>query len=157
MSYSVLNLRTPPFLQFRVPAVPVAQPRPRAVMRGNHAGMAPPPNKHPIHDFRASVRQALAIHYRGRPLDGPLEMWLVFVMPRPQRLIWKTRPMPREWYSAAKNDWDNLGKGVSDAMNGLLYRDDGQLADVHVKRVIAAGDEQPHVEITVELLEEMTT
>lgn len=31
-----------------------------------------------------------------------------------------------------KPDWDNLGKIVSDALNGLLYKDDKQLWDVRI-------------------------
>jgi Holliday junction resolvase RusA-like endonuclease len=105
---------------------------------------------HPIHDFKASVRHAFMDAYDdGAPMQGALTMLMVFVMPRPQAKIWKTRPMPREPYTASMNDWDNLGKGVSDALLGLAYRDDGQLSDVTVSRRIAAGDEMPHVEVEI--------
>ena len=138
-------------IAFNVPAVPVAQPRPRAFVVGGSGRMADVPSKHPIHDFKASVRVTFAAVYQGPPLEGPLAMTCVFVMPRPRNLIWKTKPMPRVPYTVSKNDWDNLGKGVSDALNGVAYRDDGQLWDVRVQRWIAAGDEAPHVEICLEV------
>jgi len=61
-------------VQFNVPAVPVAQPRPRAFVVGGSARMAGVPTKHPIHDFKASVRAAFAAVYQGPPLEGPLAM-----------------------------------------------------------------------------------
>jgi Holliday junction resolvase RusA-like endonuclease len=87
--------------------------------------------------------------YHGPPLDCPLTMRLVFIMPRPASKVWKTRPMHREPYTAKKNDWDNLGKGVSDALNKLLYTDDGLLCQVTVERWIASGAEQPHCQVTI--------
>lgn len=139
-------------IRFTVPAVPVAQPRPRAVSFGGKARMANSPSKHPVHGFRATVALAAQQVHRGPPLDCPLAMRMVFVMPRPTSKVWKTKPMPREPYAVKKNDWDNLGKAVCDALNGVLYADDGLLAKVQVERVIAAGDEQPHVEIELQSL-----
>lgn len=140
--------------RFTVPAVPVAQPRPRAVTGGDgKARMANSDSRHAIHSFKATCRHAAMQAYSGPPLDCPLRMSLVFVMPRPDRLRWKSRPMPREPYCAKNKDWDNLGKAVSDALNELIYTDDGLLAFVTVEKCYAAGDEQPHVEVTIEPLE----
>ena len=134
-----------------IPAVPVAQPRPRAVQGGNgKARMAGPHNNHPVHAFRATVAHAWREVHTGAPLEGPLTLRAVFVMPRPGRLVWKTRPMPREPYTSSRNDWDNLGKSVCDALNGVAWRDDGQIVRATVERWYAAGDESPHVELTVD-------
>ena len=57
--------------------------------------------------------------------------------------------MKRYRYTAKKNDWDNLGKAVSDALNGLAYRDDGQIWACHVERWVASGDEQPHCRLAI--------
>lgn len=141
-------------IEFTVPAVPVAQPRPRAVSMNGKARMAGPPKSHAVHSYRATVAQTFAAERPGMaPLDGPLVVRMLFVMPRPGRLRWKTRPMPREPYTAAKNDWDNLGKSTCDALNQIAWRDDGQIVRAEVERWIAAGDEQPHVEIVIESLE----
>jgi len=134
-------------LTFTVNAVPIAQPRPKAVRVGERAGMADVPSKHPVHDFKASVRKAFCDVYQGFPIQSGIVMTIDFVMPRPKNKIWKTRPMPREPYTAKKNDWDNLGKAVCDALNGLAYQDDGLIWDCHVRRFVASGDEAPHVEI----------
>ena len=133
-----------------VPAMPVAQPRPRAVSAGKHARMANVSARHPIHDFKASVRLAWRERYGdGPPLSGRVTIACVFVMPRTKAMTWKTKPMPRVPYIARKNDWDNLGKAVSDALNGVAYEDDGQIWQAHVERWYASGEEAPHVKITI--------
>jgi len=136
-------------MQFHVPAVPVAQPRPRAVSIAGQARVHGPPKSHAIHDFRATVRLAAEQAYSGPPLEGPIRLGLVFVLPRPKAMRWKKRPTPRAWH-AKKPDWDNLAKAVCDAVNGTLWVDDAQVCAVAVECWIAAGDEQPHVEVSVE-------
>lgn len=131
-----------------VPAVPVAQPRPRATIRGHHAAVYSPA-KHPVEAFKATVRMA-AHSTLGPfvPLDGPLSVDIVFVFPRPKNRIWKTKPMPRERHTK-KPDRDNCDKGVLDALSGLLWIDDCQVCAGSIEKWIASGDEQPHVTITV--------
>lgn len=104
---------------------------------------------HPVQSFKASVRMAAREAYDGAPLSVPLSMQLVFVMPRPEKFRWKSRPMPRFPFVNKNKDWDNLGKSVSDALNEILYVDDGLLWRVVIEKVFAAGDEQPHVEVTI--------
>lgn len=142
-------------IRFTVPAVPVPQPRQRhrIVSAGTRLYTSNyTPSKHPVNAFKAAVQQAFAAAYKGPPLEGPLEMSMVCIFPRPKAKIWKSKPMPREPYVANRADWDNVGKAVSDALNGLAWRDDGQLVDVHVQRWIAAGDEQPHVEVVIQMV-----
>ena len=134
-------------ISFFVPSVPVAQPRQRQRVIKQKDGKVfatnYTPAKHPVQQFKAVIQMALREVYDGPPWDCPIGMTILFVMPRPSSKTWKTKAMPREWYSAKKNDWDNLGKAVCDALNGLLYQDDGLICSVTVKRVIASGDEQP--------------
>jgi Holliday junction resolvase RusA-like endonuclease len=105
--------------------------------------------KHPVNVFKAAVALAAESAYRGPVLDCPLSMRIVFVFPRPSSKVWKKRPMPREPYATKKNDWDNCGKSVCDALNRRLFADDGLLVSVTVERWIASGDEQPHCHITI--------
>lgn len=91
--------------------------------------------------------------YQGAPLAGPLRCDLVFVMPRPKGLIWKTKAMPRLFH-ASKPDRDNLDKAVMDALKGLAWNDDAQVCQGSIEKWIAAGDEQPHVVIRIAELSE---
>lgn len=143
-------------IQFIVPAVPVAQPRPRATAFGGHArvhevthtGKGPTRKPHPIAAFKAAVMHAAQDAYSGPPLDGPLRMDVVFVMPRPKVKVWKTKPMPR-YRHTGKPDRDNLDKAVMDALKGLVWVDDSQVCDGRIQKFVASGYEQPHVEVRI--------
>ena len=37
----------------------------------------------------------------------------------------------------SKPDWDNVGKVVCDALNGIAYRDDSQIVDASVHKIFA--------------------
>ncbi len=145
-----------------VPSVPVAKPRDRAVRFGTSARVHPVTHiktadgtrkRHPITSFMATVRMAAKDNYSGPPLEGPVRVDCLWLLPRPQRLIWKKRKMPRLPHSK-KPDRDNLDKSVLDALNGLIWRDDAQVYDGRLTKMYAAGDEQPHVEITVTQLKD---
>lgn len=45
-----------------------------------------------------------------------------------------------------KPDWDNIGKAVADALNGIAYHDDAQIAEGTVRK--AYGDE-PRLEVEI--------
>jgi len=134
-------------IEFVVPCVPVAKPRPRASQAGGFTRIYTPTGG-AIGQFIASVRLAATDAYTGPPLQDPLRVDCEFVFPRPKGKIWKTKPMPREW-KASKPDRDNLDKAVLDALNGLIWRDDSQVVDGRITKQIAAGDEQPHVKIWI--------
>lgn len=147
-------------VEFRVPAVPIAQPRQRhRVMRG--AGGKEfvtnfTPAKHPVNAFKATVRAAAAEVYTGPPLAGPLFIRLAFILPRPSRLCWKNRPMPRMRHMS-RPDLDNLFKAFTDALKGLIWNDDAQIASVKKSKWYAAGDEQAGVEVLIATLTEDST
>lgn len=91
------------------------------------------------------ARKAMA----GRqPFQGGLHVSVEFCMPRPQRLNWKTRPMPREAHISTP-DLDNLLKSLFDALTGIVWKDDGQIQAVEAVKVIAAGDEAAYVRCEV--------
>lgn len=142
-------------IYFEVPSVPVAQPRARATAINGQARMYEAANSHPIHAFKASVRMAAAGAYDGPPIEAALVMDVLCVFPRPANMRWKTKPMPRVPSLSSRNgDADNVAKGVMDALNGTLYLDDKQVFDLRVRKFVASGDEQPHVEVSLATLEQ---
>ncbi|MBQ7445956.1 MAG: RusA family crossover junction endodeoxyribonuclease [Clostridia bacterium] len=46
-----------------------------------------------------------------------------------------------------KPDWDNIGKIVTDALNGIAWHDDAQIVDARVTKRYTA--DKPRVEITI--------
>lgn len=139
-------------LQFIVPAVPVAQPRQRhRIVRGKGGKVFASnytPKTDPVNAFKATCQMAAERAHKGPPLQGALVVDFVFVMPRPRAKVWKTKPMPRYPHTGTP-DRDNLIKSVQDALNGLVWADDAQIFSGDVSKWVAAGDEKPHVEITV--------
>lgn len=134
-------------LSFTVVADPVAQPRHKASSIGGKARMYLPA-KHPVHAFKKSVQKSAQAAFNGEPMDGPFTLNCRFVMKRPQRMVWKKRPMPREEH-LSKPDTDNLLKSVKDALTGILWVDDSQVWREIGEKVYADGSEVPHLEVIV--------
>lgn len=152
-------------IKINVPSVPVPQPRPRASTFGGHLRVHEPTTvkqsdgtrkPHQIVAFKATVRLAAQQQYQGPPLTGPLRVDLVFVLPRHSNMFWKKKPTPRYW-ATEKPDRDNLDKAVMDALKGLTWLDDCQVCDGRIRKVRAAGDEPPHVEIEIRQLDDYVT
>ncbi len=143
-------------IEFHVETTPIAQPRQRHRII-EPKGRSPfvsnyVPAKHPVNDYKNACRAAAWDAYQGQPLEGPLRMHLVFVLPRPKNKVWVTKPMPR-YRHHGKPDRDNLMKSTQDAMEGVLFKNDSQLCDGTIQKWVAAGDEEPHVEVTLEVIE----
>jgi len=140
-------------IEFTVPAIPVAQPRQRqTVLAGHVHGYTPA--RHPVNAFKAAVALSARGAYDGPPLEGAVRVSLLFVFPRPRVLVWKRRPMLRTWHTS-RPDCENVIKSFLDALTGLVWHDDAQVSELHAVKAIAAGSEQPHVEVCVEALEEV--
>ena len=78
-------------------------------------------------DYMTAARHFAARAMEGRaPIEGPVEMEVeaVFLVPD----SWsKTKRAAAVW-KASKPDASNLVKIVEDAFNGIVYRDDAQIA-----------------------------
>ena len=139
-------------ITFTVPAVPVAQPRPRAGLLFTKGGKRRAgimrDEDHPVHGFKASVQKSARDAYQGPPLECVLWINLAFVLPRPKKFNRKKDDPGRLWCQA-RPDADNLAKSICDALNALTWRDDSQIARMVVTKFYAAMDEQPCVEVQI--------
>lgn len=137
---------------FFVAGDPIAQPRPKATVN-SRTGRARVYN--PLGNsrtFRNLVTIAAKMAHKRPRYRGPLQVDLVFVLPRPAAKVWKRKQMVRLWH-VAKPDSDNLQKLVFDAMNGILWKDDSQICSQSVLKVISNGDEETGVYVTVKEIE----
>lgn len=137
--------------QFRVYHEPVPQPRQRHRVVRKRTGEVFASNYLPkdakIHAFKQAVRDAIGKF--GEPLVGPLALRLCFYMKRPQN-HYRTNGSLKDWaplYKVTKPDGDNLCKGVCDAMNGLAWKDDSQVVDLHVLKQFATDTRDVGVDI----------
>ena len=137
-------------IEFLVLGEPIAQPRPRVGLR-NGVPRVYKDASHPVHAWREQVRLVARSTYHGMPLEGPLAVYLSFLMPRPKAMQWKRRAMPRVPHTV-KPDADNLAKASLDSLLGVVMQDDSQIAVLHVTKWIAGGDEKPGLYAIVEPL-----
>ena len=112
-----------------IPGDPVPQPRPRITVRGRH-GVAYVPKDHPIHEWRAKVREWMEGSVppgQAFPMGGVgLRVVMQFSLCRPKSN--KARlPISRP-------DLDNLAKAVLDAGNGVIWGDDSQVTQVVMRK-----------------------
>lgn len=122
---------------------PVAKGRPRF---NRETGVAYTPEK--TRTYEQMLRLAAVDAMAGRPpLEGPLELDMLVVVPIPASWPKKKQAaaLAGEIRPIGKPDWDNFGKTV-DAGNLVLWIDDGQVVDGRVRKVY--GD-RPRMEIRV--------
>lgn len=152
-----MNWKT--LLYISIPTAPVAQPRVKAASRGGKAMVYTPTRigkkgnrrQHPIIEFKGKVKAAVAAAWNRLPVTGPVRVDAVFVFRRASKYQWKTRPMPRLPHTQ-KPDRDNVDKAILDALSGLVWKDDYQVCSGQIEKWIAAGDEQPHVELRISVM-----
>jgi Holliday junction resolvase RusA-like endonuclease len=109
-------------LEFRVRGNPTPQPRPKARAFNGHAQVYEVKRRadgttHPIVGWRQAVAEAARKALGGRPaIAVPVIVSTLFLLPRPGRLVWKRREMPRIPHDS-KPDKDNLDKALMDALS----------------------------------------
>lgn len=144
-------------IRLRIPGVPIAQPRAKATSRAGFTRMYTPHktttgNSNGVAEFKALVKQIAAAEYRDAPMSCPVTIDCTWVFPRESACIWKTKPMPR-YPHVVKPDRDNLDKMILDSLVGVVLVDDNQVFAGRLEKWRAAGDEQPHVLITIRPIE----
>lgn len=133
-----------PMRQFTLPLDPVPQGRPRVVRRGRHYGVKDPEASR---RFKRELA-LLAGPHRLDPLpQGPLLLIVTFHCKAPQRS--KDGPI----FKGTRPDVDNLAKAVMDALQGILWRDDAQVAQLLATKRWAR---QGSIEVSLWGLEEGT-
>ncbi len=104
---------------------PVAKARPR-ITRAGHAYT-------PSATVQAEHRIQQQVSHEWRSpllLGGPLAVHVVVHLLKP-----KSAPKKKTIWPVTRPDADNYGKLVLDALNGILWRDDSQVVDLHIKKV----------------------
>lgn len=147
---------TPRRVAFDVPGLPAPQGSKRAYVHPTLKRAIMIEDNKKTKPWRQDVaffaRQAMA---GAPPLDGPLVAVLTFHLPRPKshylgndlaRMIRPTAPR----LVGKKPDADKLYRAAGDAMTGIVYHDDAQLADVHVIKLFAGPGTEPGLRVEIE-------
>lgn len=143
-------------IRFIVAGEPIPQPRHKiSIKKSNKTGKRT--RRAYLKDGGRSQAFKQAIKYAARmagakPIDKPVRVELLFIFSRIQSQLWKRKPMVRLWHGK-KPDSDNVTKAVLDALNGEAWLDDGQVCELLVRKVIAAGGEEPRIIAKITYLE----
>lgn len=133
-------------VMFEVPGKPVAQGRPKSKLIGNKQIMVYDPKK--SRDFKEIVRMYCRMAYQMEPLQGALRMRIDVYkeIPKSFSKAKRNEALSGKLRPAVRPDWDNYGKGISDALNGILFVDDGQIVEGTVCKF---WSDQPRVTVEV--------
>ena len=118
-------------IDMELPCNPRGKQRPRVVN-----GKAYTPKETRGYEDWIRLHAHNAMRLKGyETLDGPLEMQidLYFTMP----VSWNAQRQKQakaEWWVVGRVDLDNAVKAVCDALNGICYRDDAQIAVLHASK-----------------------
>lgn len=129
-------------LEFVIPGVPVAWARAGANGTTHYT-------KAPQRAYQRATALLAARAMAGRePFAGPVALVLVAVFEPPASWTKRARAaaLAGEVVPQVVPDWDNLGKITSDALNGVVYKDDRQVFDGHV---LKRYGEMARVEVAV--------
>ena len=120
---------------FKVDANPVGKQRARYVKRGNYV-QAYTPEK--TRTYETLIRDA-AIEAMGasEPLETPVTLYLYIRVPIPKSYSKKKVEACLNGLDQPikKPDASNILKSVEDGMNGIVYKDDSQIINLHVTKV----------------------
>lgn len=125
-------------INFTVPGVPVAKGRARSFIRAGHVAHYTPEQTARYENLvKLAARQAMGT---WEPMQGAVELVLLLHMPVPASWSQKRRTaaLSGQVRPTTKPDCSNVLKAVEDAMNGVVFVDDKQIADVTICKRYAA-------------------
>ncbi len=128
-------------LVFEVPGVPVPQKQTKFV---RSTGVAYNPSKKDIVALQRQIKRSAPKEL----IECAVEMDLYFGLPIPKSTPKRLRPLMIDGTLVPnkKPDFDNLAYLVTNALKGIVYRDDSQVTDCHIKK---RYDENPKTIIKV--------
>lgn len=111
-------------IQFTVPGPPVPQSRPQVFRNG---GVKTDSDQ--VAGYKLAIRAACP---RGEVLKGPLHVTIV--------AVFKRKKVTDSWHWK-RPDIDNISKAILDAIQGIVYSDDGQVSKIEVEKRQSTDEE----------------
>lgn len=133
-------------IEFTIIGSPVPKGRPRA---SHKDGVFRVHTAKKTRNYEVSVAQIAAIKMSGRkPVEGVVSVSLYAYMPIPvsKPKKWKEAALRGDILPNTRPDIDNLAKSVLDAINGIVFKDDNQIADLSIKKFYS---DRPRMKVVV--------
>lgn len=136
---------------FTIPGEPVSQGRPRAgkIQRGPKRGQTVLYDPIESKTYKRYVSLIARQHAPKTPLEGPLSVRIKIYRNIPKSTTKKDRALISEGIKRpiTKPDNTNYAKGIEDALNGIIYKDDSQIVDLQIQKYYS---DDPRVEVRVQ-------
>lgn len=119
---------------FVIPGTPVGKGRPRFARQGSFVRTFTP-EKTASYENLVKVKAQEAM--TGKTVfAGAVEVFIRIIVTPPASWSQKKQreALAGEIYPTTKPDWDNVGKGICDAMNEIVFKDDKQVVDARVTK-----------------------
>ena len=137
---------------FAVPIAPRGAGRHRAAVIGGHARMyADPATRKWEHQIAFAAGETLP----AEPLDGPVKVEILALLPRPKRLLARSKKTGQLlhgeeglMWAPVKPDRDNIDKAVLDGLRSI-WRDDCQVCAGGVLKCYCEANGKPRVIVRV--------
>lgn len=132
-------------IAFTIPGRVSGKGRPKFARRGKFVTAYTPERTRTMEGI---VRDFAAQAMRGKELmDGPVSLEISALM-HPAESWSKKRKAAAKWVTG-KPDVDNVGKLVGDSLNGIVWKDDSQIAQFSFsRRYILTGPEEVRITVT---------
>ena len=133
--------------RFTIPGEPCGKGRPRAAMVGGHAVMYTPQKTQTYESVVRTeyARQCLGIFFEKEEALR-VEIRAYKTMPKSASRKKVDGMLAGIIRPGKKPDWDNVGKIVCDALNGVAYHDDSQVVEAVVRKLYS---EKPFVVVEI--------
>lgn len=132
-------------LELMVVGAPVPKGRPKFSTRnGFITAYTPAKTRNAEKDIEDAFKAEFPNH---KPLDGPIRVRLHFWMPIPSSLSQKKKQAIKGTFHSKKPDLDNLVKLVTDALNGVAWKDDNQIVKVEACKTYCYGNPGTFIEV----------
>lgn len=136
-------------LKFTIPGEPQGQGRPRFARRGKRVKTYDPEKSRNYKAFvgliAADAVKAQEWQYAEQPLKLSIVVYLSIAKSKSKKF--KKAALDGTERPTKKPDLSNVIKGIEDALNGLVYKDDSQIVELSVKKYYS---DVPRVELEVE-------
>jgi crossover junction endodeoxyribonuclease RusA len=147
-------------VEFEVRGLPVAQGSARAFIANGRPIIATEGNRSrsPLGAWRTAIAQAASDAVAGPPWDGPVSVYLSFrpasrpashYLPANARRPVRELRLDSPFHHAGKPDADKLARAALDALTGVVFEDDRQVASLDVLKRWPADGEGPGVTIRI--------
>ncbi|MCD8201058.1 MAG: RusA family crossover junction endodeoxyribonuclease [Clostridia bacterium] len=115
---------------FVIPGRPVGKERPRVVQNDNGKSVAYTPRK--TKDYESLVRLVFLQKANGKVFEGAIRVEILAVFEKSK--AYGDEQNTDSKFCRNRPDADNIEKAVLDGLNGVAWKDDASIVDLHIQK-----------------------